>query len=272
MLTDGQAFHSGVCQLEQAFLIRGFLPALKNRGRDGHHQQNQGRGRDGRRQGGAGDRLARDMGAGVGHDGQGPHTDEVQGADRQGHEGDRAGVMFPAAAAHKELGGGGGERGARDQRADDNHRIPDEIAFGAHGGHAGVVHDADRQPDQGVAQRRRPADALTAGDEQAGSDQQHGRGQGACRGPGGVFHGHAGIVGEHGDEVRGPDADGADRGGQADPDRAVDLAPLAQHAEQAHLGEYRHHTDDRGEQHETQIVLMREAVIYLIHRASPDRP
>ncbi len=201
--------------------------------------------------------------------GQGAHGDEVQAADRQGeHQGRQGHPLGPRRPARHEQRGDR-QAAADQQRGDDVAGAPGLQRGRLEGHHAEVVHQRHRQPEPEAGQRQpdRPPRRGRRAEEQPGAGHRHH--QRADR-RGRLIAGlHLRPVGQHGDEMGGPDAAA---GGQA-----RERQPGQPLAGSAHPGvgvepegrEGRGEADQPRQDDQTQVVLARDTGQDPEHRTSP---
>ena len=176
------------------------------------------------------------------------------GGDAQAYGGD---IGQGCGFQHREMAGKAAQRKADQDGGGDNPRVPDRNSGQLHRGHADIVHGQDR----GTPQR--------ASQDAASADEDHGKGgrhrnnddQGRQHGQADVkAHGQAGIVGQHGDEMRGPHAHARHHAAAKQPVQADPPLPAGA-ATQTHgaSGDAGEQTDREGGRHQPGVMLLVEA-------------
>ncbi len=164
---------------------------------------------------------------------------------------------------------GRGQSGhAHHQRGDHIGHVPAQQRLGLEGPHAGEVHQgqADAEHQAGGEGPGGLAAVGGQGEGCAGAQDRHQEGEGrADRLVAGV---HRRGIGQHGHEVGRPDADAGDQGGQDDAEDAGAPGAGLGVGEQPERGQRRHDADHRRHDHQTQIVLRRDAAKDFEHRAN----
>ncbi len=143
------------------------------------------------------------------------HGDEVEAADRQGEE-ERGEPCEPRRSEARHPYGSGSEGDPENHRDADEHPVPFHEAGHLDCRHADVVHRGDAGSDDCAAEHR-PSRSLIQCDDPADPSDHH---RGGNRNQGGrevVSHRDFRLVGEHGDEMRGPDPEPGDDRGQSCP-------------------------------------------------------
>ena len=129
--------------------------------------------------------------------------------------------------------------------------------------HADVMHRAGRRADHATAQQR---EAAAQHDHHAEPGQDDGDDERQRREADIVADGKAGDVGELGDEMRRPDARAEDDGRRPRPGEAAAARQIARPRQQIEPGVAGEETDQAGQRHQPEIVLLGEAAINSKHR------
>ncbi len=235
----------------------------------GHGEHAQGRGGDAHRQGGVGEGEAGDRdGVGAGDQGHRGHGGEVQAADAE-HE--QAGSVEdgPRRALGREHTGH--RHGRADQDGgDDIGAVPADHRRGLEGAHAGEVHQGDAEAED-QAGREGPAGLAAFGAQgEGGASAEDGEQEGCDRAGQLIAAVHRRRVGQHGDEVGGPDADAGDQGGQHHAQQPRALGTGLGVGEKSEGGEGGGDANDRRQENETRVMLTGDAAQHLEqHTFSP---
>jgi hypothetical protein len=162
-------------------------------------------------------------------------------------------------ATHRDRHRGNAERNAQRHRHDDEIGRPRNAARHLEGKHAGIVHAGDAAADDGAAGRRRQPlrpehrkAQSAAGDDRGGNEREGSEADVVSRRD-------ARPIGQHGDEVRRPDAAAGSGTGDDQPRRPCPSGGDARPMKQADGSEARQETDDPGKHDQTPVVLAGEA-------------
>ncbi len=238
-------------------------PALQHHQAASQEEDQRGRAGHSAGQGSVGEEVRRHGEARIGNQRHRAHGGEVQAADGDGVEAAGQDDGFQRSAGHGDRCGA--KAGADDQGGDDITLVPDQPGGWVVGRHAREVHQTDAEAGDHAC-RGHPQLAADDGGEaeaEAGAqDRQQERAQGA---PEVVAALHHRCVGQHGDEVGGPDAGAGGQGGEHQPGQ-----PFAERTADS-LGiepERRKRGGDAGErrnQDQPQVMLTSDARQHLEH-------
>ncbi|MNJ40500.1 hypothetical protein D3C77_353970 [compost metagenome] len=245
-------------------------------GEEGGHHHGQGHAQGGPQgdDDGAGG-LGRQQNARRRGDGRRAHGHEMQPAHAAGGQGRTGRQALPA--AHVRQQGGGGEQGQPARHGQDHaRRVPGQDgAREAHGVHAGEMHGRDpgrygdgrRQSRAAPPARIGPCQVQMHGHPEGRRDD-HQRQEGL---QGIVADGHADVIGQHGDEMGGPDAQAADqgRGDQIGAPRA--RRQMSGALEQHQGDDQTEGADQDGERRDPPVMLVDQAAQDGLHRHAPSQ-
>jgi hypothetical protein len=147
------------------------------------------------------------------------------------------------------------DNGRRDKR-----KVPVDMAGQFERPHAEIVHDGDAAADDGSANGRAPASWRQHRDRQSNSrdgargEQRHDRQIDV------IGDRHSGLVGEHRQEMRRPDAAPGRGSRRREPDRAGATLGRTRAMEQCDCGQARQKADNAGDRDQAPVMLRREAV------------
>ena len=147
--------------------------------------------------------------------------------------------------------------------------VPDDAALDLESRHAGIVHRGDAAADHGAAEPDAASQRTRQGDVQADAGEHDCRDQRQEGERDVVAARYARFESEHGDEMRGPDAEAGGRGGYAEPDFPHRPGRPADVVEEIDRGKGCEQADDRREHDQTQIVFLHDAGIDFQHKSSP---
>ncbi len=154
------------------------------------------------------------------------------------------------------------EDDTKDDGGDNKAAIPDEVAVKADGRHADIMHGAD-----GKAERR----AADTGGPQVLGDKEPGRREcerdsERCESQARrIVHGIVGVEGEHGDEMRRPDAATGDDADAQNPECTALRSSFPRMSEKTDRRKTGKRTDKPGKNDKAQVVLDRYAIVNRQH-------
>ncbi len=187
------------------------------------------------------------------------HRREMQADDCQYQKPD-AEIVRPAIRPARRLAyRRGGECHRDQQRSDDIEGVPFDDASHVVGHHAGIMHGRDRQPDDASAPFRRQTAAFVQGKAEARPGSNHGddqRDHGECRIEGDR---RAGLIGQHGDEMRAPDRGTSGDSGQEQPSPHLHAGGFPGAVEETDRHPAAGDAHQRRQQDEPQIMLRDDA-------------
>jgi hypothetical protein len=157
------------------------------------------------------------------------------------------------------------ERHAEHDRGDHQRRRPGDAPRQLDRGHAGIVHGGHAGADDAAADRRAPTARKIDRDRDAESGHQRRRHQRQRGEPDIVGDADAGIVGQHGDEMRRPDAGAGRNAGGDDPERARSAAGPPRAVEEVDRDQAGQETDHPGDDDQPPVMLVGEAGQDAIH-------
>ena len=172
------------------------------------------------------------------------------------------------------MGRGGADCDAEKDRDHDHARIVSEKAGEAYRRHAHVMHDADAAAEHRAAgkdDRMTPRQRTAMGKHQAKARNNRRDNNGEDGGPQRIAHGKMGRKGQHGDEMRRPDAAAGGEAGSGHPGqlRAVAVAavrklrPSPRHQTEGGIGGEK--ANQTGNDDQPQIMLLGQASIDTQH-------
>ena len=240
-------------------------PAVQERGRQAHAQERGGDAgdRDGQQAGRERGRI--DRARRIGNDLDRPHGGEVMGHDRQREQERGEQSRARAGATRRNRQGRNSQQHSERNGSRDQQRVPADAAGHVDRRNAGIVHAGDAGPDDGAADRRPPRRrTIDRGRKPQGRDcdrcdqREHGQ-------PHVIGHPDAGIVSQHRDEMRRPDAAAGRAAGRDDPVQAGDLCRRPSVVKEVDGDQARKKADDAGHDDEAPVVLGGEAGEDTIH-------
>jgi hypothetical protein len=201
------------------------------------------------------------------NDRDGGHRDEVKRQNAQRQQQHRHELLQSAAVAHGHDHGGCGECHARDDGYGQQARQPGHPAGHLERPHAGEMHGGNADADHGPAERRAPRVRTADGEAEAKTRNDHREDQ---RKPGKadvIGRRHARFVGQHSDEMRGPNTATGGEAGERQPTNAGLSFVGPSMTQQLEADETREQTNKNREPDQAQIVLSRETTDNAIHQA-----
>ena len=206
---------------------------------------------------------------GVRNDGHRRHAGEMQAANSNRQNGRRD--IF---AIRRDRARRAAERERRQDHSEhDRHRDECDVPFHAAGhaerAHAGVMHGADAEADKSAAELGAERQAAPGCDRKSGKagadrDEQRHDGENGIEGAR-----QAGLKGQHGDEMRGPDRRAGGDRGHHQPAEARHAVARARAQEQPDRDPAARDAHDSRQKHEPQIVLDEDAIENAQHLISP---
>jgi hypothetical protein len=150
--------------------------------------------------------------------------------------------------------------------ATDQFNVPDDDQVQRR--HAHVVHQRDADADDHAADGEAGARSAKRAHREADGGHHRGDRQGDCGQIEVIPKAVSGHVAQHGDEMRGPDAEAGDATGGHQPDAAVVGPGGARPLEHVRGGQAGEQANAGGQQHQPTVVLVLQAIPDSVHHAT----
>ena len=188
------------------------------------------------------------------------HGDEMMRCDRKREEDSGGGGCWVGFAPCRDKEGGRAKAGAEQDGGDHEIRHPDDFGRDSKRGHPHVVHGGNTDADHRATHDGLPAAVAEQGGRETGGRHDRCDHERHCGGGHVVADRKAWRVGEHGDEVRGPDAAAGHRAGGPQPDQAGSASASAGALKQVDGRQARQQTDAGCQQNQPAVVLGLKAI------------